>query len=171
MKEKFFVLFLIMFCSISVSFGQIRKTGNSSGSSRSINGTFRLYHPQKFRKFFNEVKISSVGKGKLKVGFDIVYPKLDTAGIPIISGKRQIEGTALIKGNSASFTSDEFASCSIMIKFIGQGMIAVLQESEPTDCGFGRKDLATGNYRKISGSKPKFKDEIPQPKTETSATP
>jgi hypothetical protein len=77
-----------------------------------------------------------------------------------ISGKRQIEGTAQSKEYGNSFTSEEFASCSIMIKFIGQGMIAVLQESEPTDCGFGRKDLTTGNYRKISGAKPKFKDEI-----------
>ena len=151
----------MLFC-ISAVFSQTRKTASG------VNGTFRLYHQQKFKKFYNEVKISSLGKGKLRVGFDVVYPKLDLTGLPIISSKREIEGIAVIKGDTAIFNSEDFISCSIIIKFIGQGMIAVLQESEPTDCGFGRKDVTTGNYRKISSVKPKFKEALMPKKIESS---
>ena len=157
MKKVFFILTLLMFFCVSAAFSQTRKTVRSTGG---INGTFRLYHPQKFKKFYNEVKIFSLGKGKLRVGFDVVYPKLDSTGLPIIAAKREVEGIATVKGNTAIFSSEEFASCSIMIKFIGQGMIAVLQESEPLDCGFGSRDVTTGNYRKISGAKPKFKEDL-----------
>lgn len=155
MKKTSFVLILLLLSCISATFAQIRKSAPAPG----VNGTFRLYHPQKFKKFYNEVKIASLGKGKLKVGFDIVYPRLDAAGLPIIADKRQIEGIANIKGNTAFFSIEDNESCSIMIKFIAPGIIAVLQESEPTDCGFRRSDATTGNYRKISGAKPKFKED------------
>jgi len=154
----------MLFCAFD-AFAQRRKPASLPG----VNGTFRLYHPQKFKKFYNEVKIASLGKGKLKVGIDVVYPKLDEGGIPIIVAKREVEGYATLRGDTASFTSDQFASCSIMIKFLGQGVIAVLQESEPIDCGFGRRDVTTGNYRKINGAKPKFKDDLATKKVESSA--
>lgn len=153
-KLLFFIALSMSFCA-SAAFAQRHK----ASPSPSINGTFRLYHPQKFRKFYNQVKIASLGKGKLKIGIDVVYPKLDEAGNPIVAAKREIEGIAILKGDTANFTSEEFASCSIMIKFLGQGIIAVLQESDPTDCGFGRRDMTTGNYRKISGARPKFKED------------
>ena len=165
MKKVFFILALLLLLCVSMVFSQTRKTASVSGR---INGTFRLYHPQKFKKFYNEIKISSIGKGKLRIGFDVVYPKLDETGSPIIGAKREIEGIATVKRDTATFTSEEFAGCSIMIKFIGQGMIAVLQESEPTDCGFGRRDVTTGNYRKISNAKLKFKEDLIIKTTETS---
>jgi hypothetical protein len=170
MKKIFFILSLLMLCCVSATFAQTRKTASVSARG-GINGTFRLYHPQKFRKFYNEVKISSIGKGQLKIGVNLVYPKLDAAGIPMLLGTREIEGTATLRGNTATFTSEQFVSCSIMIKFLGDGVIAVLQESEPTDCGFGRKDVMTGNYRRISGAKPKFKDEMPETKVSAASAP
>jgi hypothetical protein len=157
MKKIFFITALLMLFCASDALAQTRK---KSAPSPGINGTFRLHHPQKFKKFYNEVKIASLGKGKLRVGLDVVYPRLDSSGQPTIADKRQIEGVATLKGNTAIFTIDENDSCSIMIKFIGDGMIAVLQESEPTDCGLRRIDVATGNYRKISGTRPKFKEDL-----------
>lgn len=164
-KIIFFLSFSLLLC-VTSGLAQTRKAAAAGGG---VNGTFRLYHKQKFKKFYNEVKILSLGKGKLRVGFDVVYPRLDPAGLPIIADKRQIEGVAALKGNTATFTMEENDSCSIMIKFIAPGVIAVLQESEPIDCGLRRSDVATGNYRKISGARPKFKEDLATKIGESSA--
>jgi hypothetical protein len=120
-----------------------------------VNGTFRYYFNGKFKGSYNEIRILALGKGRLRISFDLLYPYVTGSG-ELSANMGSAEGTAEIVGDTAVYTSEEFDNCSITIKFVRPGTIKVSQEGNDSDCGFGHNVNADGVYRKASNSKPKF---------------
>lgn len=155
MKKLSFILFGIGLCLIFSSQSSAQ-TSRKSVSATEVNGTFRDYFSGKFKGSYNEIKILALGKGKLKIAFDLVYPYIDGTGGEM-ANVGQAQGIAEINGDGAVFTSDELEGCKIKVKFIKPGLIKVSQEGM-SECGFGFNVSANGDYRKVSGVKPKFNE-------------
>lgn len=119
------------------------------------NGTFRSYFKGRFKDSANEIKILTLGKGRLKVSFDLVYPYIDGNG-GLSANIGQIDGFATISGNTAVFASDEFGRCRIKIRFVRTGTIEVFDVDSGSACGFGFNVTASGTYKRVSKLKPKF---------------
>jgi hypothetical protein len=110
----------------------------------------------KFKGSSNEIKILPLGKGKLKISFDLVYPYfIDDKEMSANIGQGQ--GIASIKGDEAIYSDDEYGECRITIKFVKPGTIKVIDQNG-TACGFGHNVNATGTYLRTSKAKPKFDD-------------
>jgi hypothetical protein len=124
-------------------------------SAAEATGTFRHSFTGKFRGNSNEIKIMSIGKGKLRVAFDLTFPFVDGTG-EMNANTGTAEGTADISGDTAVFAPDGPGGCRIVVKFVRPGAISVSQGGNPSDCGFGLNVSADGVYRKISGTKPTF---------------
>lgn len=153
---------LLVFAVVSVVFcvetlAQDRK----SVSAKEVNGTFRSYFSGKFKGNSNEIKILALGKGKLKISFDLVYPYLMENG-EIMVNMGFANGIGEIAADEARFTAtNEYSEehCEISIKFVKPGEIKVTQISSGSACGFGHRVQADGIYKKVSGKKPDF-DEL-----------
>jgi hypothetical protein len=131
-----------------------------SVSAKEVNGTFQYKFKGKFKDFSNQIKILALGKGKLKIQFDLVYPYSMQDGEPMVN-IGQSTGTADIEGDTAIFTADdEYGDepCKITIIFTNPGEIKVTQDSSGSACGFGHNVSAEGTYKKINSSKPTFDD-------------
>lgn len=152
MKKTLFLLILLTICFAGNIFGQ-----RKSVSAKEVTGTFRMNFTGKFKDFSNEIKISSIGSGKVKVSFELVYPHFDGSGNPS-PNMGNAEGIAKISGDTAVYENNEFGSCKITIKFVKVGIIKVTQEDSDADCGFGHNVSASGTYKKISSKKPKFEE-------------
>lgn len=154
-KLKIFTIvgaFLALFVCADTNLAQTRK----SVGTAEINGTFRDYFDSQNKKSFNEIKILSTGKGKLKVSFNLIYPDL-AAGGGNVGNSGSADGAATLTGNTAVFSPSGFDECRITIRFVKPGQIEVAQKGNDTDCGFGANVSASGTYKKSGGAKPKFK--------------
>jgi hypothetical protein len=156
MPSKLYLLmsifaFTLLFGSANQTFSQSRKAVGAA----EVNGTFRDYFGGKFKGNYNEIKILALGKGKLKVYFGLTYPHIDGTGA-MSANVGEAEGEAIIDGDTAVYSSNEFGACKITIKFVKPGTIKVDQEGTDSECGFGFNVSATGTYKKASAAKPKF---------------
>lgn len=151
---KTFFLSLIAIFTIHFGFSEAAAQSRKAVSAAEVNGTFRDYFNGKFKGSYNEIKMLALGKGKVKISFDLVYPYIDGTGGEM-ANVGQAEGIAEINGDTAVFTSKELEGCKITIKFVKPGAIKVAQEGA-SECGFGFNVAASGDYRKTSGAKPKF---------------
>ena len=127
-------------------------------SAKEVNGTYRDYFDGKFKENFNEIKILALGRGKLKISFDLIYPRLMPNG-ETSANFGTATGTAEIKGDTAVYTGEnEYGDepCKITIKFLKPGVIKVTQNGTDAVCGFGFNVNADGTYQKFSGKKPVF---------------
>ena len=106
-----------------------------------VNGVYRLYK--------NEFRILALGKNRLKVQFDGVYPTPKSFNMGYAAGE------AIIDGNIATFKPNDYERCEITLVFL-PGKLKVVQDGTDADCGFGHNVYATGTYQKIRGGKPKF---------------
>lgn len=120
-----------------------------------VTGTFRSYFRGRFKNSYNQIKILALGKNKVKIAFELVYPHLDGEG-ELTANTGMAEGVAKISGDTAIFTGDESGACKIIVKFVRPGVIRVTQSEQESDCGFGFNVRADGTYKKASGAKPKF---------------
>lgn len=145
-----FALWLIFFSGVQTN-AQNRK----SVGAAEVTGTFRSHFTGKFKGSYNEIKILALGKGKLKISFELLYPYI-TGGGELSANMGTAEGEATIVGDTAVYSSDEYGQCKITIKFVRAGLIRVSQNGNDADCGFGRNVNAEGTYKKASGAKPKF---------------
>lgn len=128
----------------------------ASVSAAEATGTFKMEFTGKFKGSFNEIKILPLGKGKLKISFDLIYPYFIDDG-EMSANLGQAEGIATIEGDEAVYASSEYGECRIIIKFVKPGIIKVTDENG-TACGFGHNVYATGTYKRTSKLKPKFED-------------
>ena len=156
MPSKLYLLmsifaFTLLFGSANQAFSQSRKAVGAT----EVNGTFRDYFSGKFKGNYNEIKILALGKGKLKVSFGLTYPHIDGTGA-MSANVGEAEGEAIIDGDTAIYSSNEFGACKITIKFVKPGTIKVDQSGTDSECGFGFNVNASGTYKKTSGAKPKF---------------
>ena len=146
--KKLSILLLVFFSFVSVALAQ-----RASVRGAEVTGTFRSYFKGKFKGSYNEVNILALGKGKLKVRFDLTFPHLDGTG-ELTANVGEAEGTAEISGDTAVFTSPELEGCKIILKFVKPGQLKITQEGDAS-CGFGYNVRADGTYTK-SSTKPKF---------------
>lgn len=153
-KRIFLILSAIVFTGFLAG-GANAQSPRKSVSAAEVNGTFRSYFKGKFRGSFNEIKIFALGKGKLKIAFDLTYPFVDGTG-GLMANVGQADGTAEIEGDTAVYSSEESGRCRIIIKFVRPGIIKVTQDEEMVSCGFGLNVSANGAYKKVSAGKPKF---------------
>lgn len=103
MKKLLVLAALILTSStIQTISGQTR----NSVSAAEVNGTFRDYFSGKNKGSFNEIKILALGGGKLRVAFDLIYPYTTASGEPM-ANMGSAEGTAMIEGDTATFTPPE----------------------------------------------------------------
>lgn len=156
MTKRLFLLmsifvFSLLFSCARETFAQSRK----SVSAAEVNGTFRDYFSGKFKGHYNEIKVLTLGKGKLKISFRLIYPFIDGTG-GMMANFGEAEGEAIINGDTAIYTDSEFADCRITIKFVRPGTIKIDQSGADSQCGFGLNVSATGTYKKTSRAKPKF---------------
>lgn len=124
-------------------------------SGKEVTGTFRYAYTGKYKGSFSEITIQALGGGKLKIGFDLVYPYTDGTG-ELNANVGQAVGTATIKGDTAIYETTENGNCKIVIKFVSPGLIKVTELENRADCGFGFNVSANGTYKKFSSRKPKF---------------
>ena len=97
----------------------------------------------------------ALGKGKLRVAFDLTYPFINGMG-ELMANVGIADGTATIDGDTAVFSPDENGRCKITIKFVKRGTIEITQSGAVGECGFGFNVTADGIYKKASSAKPKF---------------
>ncbi len=129
------------------------QTARNSVSSAEATGTFRYYFSGKYKGSYDEIKILPLGKGKLKISFDLLYPYIDGSG-EMTANMGNADGEAVISGDTAVYsTGEDGDECEITIKFVKPGTIKVSQDGS---CGFGHNVSANGIFKKFSGSKPQF---------------
>lgn len=145
---------LLMVCMAIFAFDGNAQASRKSVSSREVNGTYRYNFTGKFKGSSNEIKILALGKGKVKLAFDLTYPFIDGTG-EMSANVGTLEGIADISGDTTIYSSNEFGECTIIIKFVKPGTINVSQEGG-SGCGFGHNVSANGTFRKVSSAKPKF---------------
>lgn len=151
-----FLLLAVFALTAFGSFSVNAQTGRKSVPAAEVNGTFRYtFTAKKFKGSSSDIKIWALGGGKLKVGFDLIYPHLDGKG-NLTANTGEGGGEASISGDTAVFESKEFGTCKITIKFVRPGTINVGQEGTDADCGFGHNVTADGTYKKVSSKSPKF---------------
>ena len=124
---------IALICTTTIALG-----GDRSVAATEANGTYRDGK--------SEIKIFSVGRGKLKVEMNIVAPRDEGSAA----------GEAKIENDVAIFVPLETDGCKLTLTFLPDGNLKVEQEGRPVDCGFGRMAPAEGTYKKVSSAKPKF---------------
>lgn len=156
MKEVLCIVAMAV-CSALFGIETFAQRPRASVPASEVNGTFRYNFAGKFKGTSNEIKILAMGKGRLKVAFDLTYPFTDGTG-ELSANVGQAAGFAEIRGDTAVYRSDENGECTITIKFVRPGTINVEQEGGST-CGFGHNVTATGKYVRVSRAKPVFDPE------------
>ena len=148
---------LLVFTSLILLFSVIDANAQNrkSVSAAEANGTFRSFFDDKSKGNYNEIKILALGKGKLRVAFNLTYPFINTMGEQM-ANVGAADGTANIEGDTAVFSPDENGQCKITIKFVKRGTIEVTHSGEIGECGFGFNVSPDGTYKKTSRAKPKF---------------
>lgn len=154
MRKTIYTLVLIAFV-LAFSSMAAAQASRKSVSGAEVTGTFHSYFKGRFKGSANVIMIQALGKGRLKVAFDLVYPYLDNQG-EMTANLGRLTAEATIKGDTAIVETSEFGECRIKIKFVRPGQIKVTQEA--VDCGFGNRVTADGTYKKTSARKPKFED-------------
>ena len=153
-KQILFGLLLVIGLSFAAGETYAQKN-RKSVSGAEVTGTFRMNFSGKFKGSYNEIKIQALGRGRLKVSFELIYPYIDGYG-EMTANMGEASGFAEIKGDVAEYNSSEFGDCRIKIKFVRPGVIDVEHETAAGGCGFGMNVSAGGRYRKTSSAKPKF---------------
>lgn len=153
-KKPILILVIIAFTGL-LTVSVLGQTTRKSVSAAEVTGTFRHGFTGKFRGSSSEIRIVSIGKGKLKVAFDLIYP-YEIGDGELTANMGTADGEATIKGDTAVYSSNEFGPCRITIKFVRSGQIKATQDGTDADCGFGHNVMADGDYRKMSRAKPKF---------------
>ena len=152
-KSIFLVLCAVVFTSFAALSAQAQ-TSRKSVPASEVNGTFQMDFKGKFKGSSNEIKILALGKGRLQIAMDLLYPYIVRGEMSANMG--QLDGEAKIEGDTAVYESTEFGQCRITIKFVQPGTIKVSQEGTDADCGFGHNVMADGTYRRVSSAKPTF---------------
>lgn len=128
-----------------------------SVSGSEVTGTFRMNFTGKFKGNSNDIKIQALGRGRLRIAMDLVYPYSLPNG-EHMANLGTLDGEAAIEADTGIYTSDD-GRCKIKIKFLRPGTIKVEQDGSDADCGFGHNVIASGTYRKVSSRRPKFDED------------
>jgi hypothetical protein len=154
MSGKLTTAILLAILTALITIDSFAQTARGSVSGAEVTGTFRMPFRGKYKGSFNEIRILALGKGKLRIAFELTYPYTMSDG-GLMANTGEADGTAEISGDTAAYTPAE-GGCRITIKFVKPGTIRVTQEEGDGSCGFGLNVTADGTYKKVSGARPKF---------------
>jgi hypothetical protein len=154
MPKRYFTLGFALAAVMSLSFPADAQT-RASVSAAEVNGTFRMKFKGRFKNSSNDIKILALGRGKIRMAMDLLYPYLLSGG-ERTANLGELDGEASIEGDTAVYESNEFGDCRITIRFVKPGTIKVTQDAPVGNCGFGHNVSAEGTYRKVSSKKPTF---------------
>ena len=160
MRKPFFCAFFVAAIVMCFGVGADAQTSRRSVSAGEVTGTFNHgFAGKKLKDITSRIDILALGKGKLKVVFDLVYPyTLQDENGEVSANLGELSGEASIKGDTAVLESAEFGPCKITIKFVRPGQVKVTQDGTDANCGFGHNVTAAGTYKKVSSKKPTFDD-------------
>ena len=153
-KRVFCPIFVLAVMMLASTFA-VAQASRPSVKSAEVNGTFWMKYKGKFKDSASEIKISALGGGKLHVSMSLLYPYATPQG-ELSANMGELDGEALIEGDTAVYESSEPEKCKITIKFVKLGTIKVRQDGADFSCGFGHRVTADGTYTRISAKKPKF---------------
>lgn len=150
-KFSFLLVLGLVFAFAGGTFAQ-----RKSVSGAEVTGTFRQCYTGKYKGTCSRIEVQALGGGKIKVGFDLVYPFIDgTGGVMVNMGKEL--GEALIVGDKAVYIKGDNGGCRITLHFKSPGVLVAKQEdSDGAQCGFGFNVAAAGTFKKTSAKRPKF---------------
>lgn len=155
MRSILLLLCAVLFTSV-MAFTADAQTSRKSVSGSEVTGTFRMSYTGKFKDSSNEIKIAALGRGKLHIAMELLYPYFVGNTKEKSANMGYLDGEAAIKGDTAIYDGAEFGPCKITIKFLRPGTIKVSQDGTDVDCGFGHNVMSDGTYKKVSSAKPKF---------------
>ena len=157
-KRIISTIFAVLILMTFSSFADAQRS-RASVSGAEVTGTFKMsFIGKKYKGMNNDLQIQALGKGKLKIAFDLVYPyTLNNGELSVNMGS--LSGEANIVGDMAVYQSEEFGPCKITIKFVRPGQVKVTQDADNFDCGFGNNVTASGRYKKTSSARPRFETE------------
>ena len=149
------ILQLAIVAAVSMVFagGASAQKTRASVSAAEVNGTYKMNFRGKFASFSNEVKLLALGRGRVRVAMDLVYPYTLRNGEPMVN-MGTLDGEASIDADVAVYKSEGTDQCTITIRFVRPGTIEITQSESV--CGFGHNVTADGTYKKISSRKPRF---------------
>jgi hypothetical protein len=133
------------------SVGVAAQRTRPSVSTAEVTGTFHMNFGGKFRGTYDEIKIASIGRSKLRVSMELMFPHIVNGEMTPNMGS--LDDTFAIKGDTASYSTGQ---CTLTIKFARAGTISVTQRGMDSDCGFGHNVMANGTYHRVSARKPRF---------------
>ena len=154
MPGKILFMLFVLFVTCILAGNSDAQTARKAVGAAETNGTFRDYFTGKLRGNYNEIRILSIGKNKLRVAFNLTYPYVDATG-EMTANVGEADGEATIVGDTATFSPEETNDCTITVKFVKPGTSRVKQNGG-SECGFGFNVSASGTYRKTSAAKPRF---------------
>ncbi|MBV9215369.1 MAG: hypothetical protein JO053_04260 [Acidobacteria bacterium] len=149
----------VVFCLIVTAFSLMMFTQGTAAQRASVSvaevtGTFQHKFGARYKNSASEIKIASIGKGRLRVVMHLLYPYIVKGDLMANLGELDAEAT--ITGDRAFVMSPEMQRCTIEIVFVRPGTIKVTQTGDDSDCGFGHNVTATGTYTRTSSRKPNF---------------
>lgn len=149
MKQSAAITFWLILCAGAYSdiFAQ-----REAVSGAEVTGTFLSCFTGKFKGNCSQILIQALGRNKLKIQMNLVYPTGKTVN------EGEATGVAVIQGDTAVFKPEDAGECKITLKFSKPGTLSVTTENND-DCGFGLNVSANGTYKKTNGAKPKFGDD------------
>ena len=134
----------------------------SAVTGAEVTGTFRYFFKGKYRGNYNEILIQALGRNKLKIEMELIFPY--TANREQLANVGTASGEAVINGDTAVFEPEYSVEqggdqrCKITLKFTKPGTLVVSTEHN-INCGFGFNVSADGTYQKTSSAKPKFRND------------
>jgi len=155
-KVVYLAVLALVFTGLFRSDAAAQKSRKAVSASEAT-GTFRMEFTGKYKGTYNEIRLLPLGKGKIKMAFDLVYPFIDGAG-EMSANIGQAEGIGTIDADVAVYENNEYGECRIVLKFIRPGVIKVSSDDGDFACGFGHNVSAAGTYKRTSKMKPKFED-------------
>ena len=116
-----------------------------------VTGTFRSYFKGKYRGSYNEILIQALGRKKLKIQMDLIYPyRLNGEALANFGSAT---GEAVLTGDTAVFTPDYSReaneACQITLRFAKPGTLVVSTENNE-GCGFGFNVAADGTEKRVA---------------------
>jgi len=118
-----------------------------SVSFTEVNGTFLYQYTGIFKGFSSKLTVKALGNGKLTIDFDLIHPYVLNNN-ELSANMGTLSGEANIIGDTATYQSDEYGSCKIVMVFTKPGDVKVTQEGSDAACGFGHGVYADGTYYK-----------------------
>jgi len=125
-----------------------------SVSAAEVTGTFRMNYRGRFKNNASQIKIASIGRGRLRVAMDLIYPYTLRNG-ELMVNMGTLDNDFTIAGDTAVYRNDD-GDCRITIRFSRPGIVNVRQNGTDAECGFGHNVSSEGTYRKVSSRRPRF---------------